>query len=208
MEATLWENTPPKIAARVEAGRLTSMSAASRLLRSINVILVNRLFLDTLFHLLQDELGLTILILRTTGTFGIQARQTPARRPRTSGFEPERPTRSKLPSDTIPHFQETLMINTSQGRCRLAHSNLPWKPMKRTYGLSMAWGLLKVSMSSPDTGDASTPTGDAVHRVSSHSSRRPDKLLGRHTGRPGKRGEEKILVVPEGRRKMLPAVSF
>jgi hypothetical protein len=37
--------------------------------------------------------------------------------------------------------------------------------MKRPYGLPMALGLLKVPMSSPDTGDASKPTGDAVHLI-------------------------------------------
>jgi hypothetical protein len=79
--------------------------------------------------------------------------------------------------------------------------------MMRTYGLPMALELLKVPMSSPDTEVASTLTRDAVLSALSHFSRRQDELVERHTGRPGKRSEEKLLLVPEDRRKMLLAVS-
>jgi hypothetical protein len=79
--------------------------------------------------------------------------------------------------------------------------------MMRTYGLPMALELLKVPMSSPDTEVASTLTRDAVLSALSYFSRRQDELVERHNGRPGKRSEEKLLLVPEDRRKMLLTVS-
>jgi hypothetical protein len=68
MEATLWENTLLEDrrhggggTAHVHVRRVTAHSIH---LRSIDVILVNRLSLYTLFHLLQGELGLMILVLK------------------------------------------------------------------------------------------------------------------------------------------------
>jgi hypothetical protein len=71
MEPTFWENTLLEDrrqggggTAHVDVRRVTTHSIH---LRSIDVILVNRLFLYTLFHLLQGELGSVILVLRQKG---------------------------------------------------------------------------------------------------------------------------------------------
>jgi hypothetical protein len=73
MEPTLWENTLKEDrrqgggghggTAHVHVRRVTTHPIAPILLRSIDVIFVNRLFLYALFHLLQ---GLVILVLRST----------------------------------------------------------------------------------------------------------------------------------------------
>jgi hypothetical protein len=74
---------------------------------------------------------------------------------------------------------------------------LPWRyPCSRDAEVASTLELLKVPVSSLDTGVASTPTRDAVLSVSSHFSRRQDKLLRRHTGKPGSVAKN-ILSVPE-----------
>jgi polyferredoxin len=67
----------------VEAGRLRDVrrvTTHSILLRSIDMILVDRLFLYTLFHLLQGQLGLVVLVLRSKPELVIHQGHRPANR--------------------------------------------------------------------------------------------------------------------------------